>query len=55
MLHTIEVEWHISCGYPVEWTHGEVVILVFADCELLCMIIGGVECVAGVELSLPFL
>lgn len=47
MLHTIDIEQHISSGFPVEWTRGEVVILVFADCELLCMVIGGVECVAA--------
>ena len=50
VLHIREGEKYLFRRLPVEWSHGEAVILAFTDCQLLRKIIKGVERVAGVEL-----
>ena len=36
-------------GHPIEWPHGEVVILTLSDSQLFLKILKGIEGVAGIE------
>ena len=49
MLHIWKRKKNVFWGHPVEWSHGEIVVLTLSDSELFLKVRKVVEFMAGIE------